>query len=765
VQTAPNTPPSADQARTEAATKFLTAVWGADANGALTHVHLVALKLKPKGFKHYAFYKVKDAVDYALDLSANGHDVYFACATFAAFNATNKGNRAAANALRAHSFWLDVDAGPGKPYADQAAGAEALKAFCKAVGLPKPSLIVNSGHGLHCYWHFAQFINAKEWVAHAEQLKDLARAKGFHPDPQRTADLASVLRPPGMMNWKELDNPKPVELLHASAALDLASFVAALNANARSSSVVRDTERLPAPSSSTTDSAREYPPSSAHEIVKHCPTLAHVAAVRGAVSEPLWRLMLGAIKYTTEGEALCHEWSKGDPRYDAAETQEKLDRWTKPPTLCASFRELPDAHCAGCTQLCKSPIQLGAASQPTTEGENASHAELGPRDRATLDAIFATLNRDHFVAKVGGSTFVFNGQDQPLLETGMSFTSFAQFIAPRIGYKVARKWLQHHPDRRTYDRLVFDPSGNNPDNTYNTWRGLAVTPCKGEYQLIAEHILNVWCGGDIDQFHYVIRWMALSVQKPWIKPEVALVLRSDEGAGKNIIVSILLKIFGKHAFITSQKEQVAGKFNGHLFDKILVVFNEAFFAGDPAAVAAAKALVTDDEIGYESKGKAAFTALNYAHVIILSNHDWVVPAGSDARRWMVLDISEARKGDHTYFESLAAEIENGGVEAFLYALLRVDLSSFNPRRLPTSKALAMQRALTMERADPAGNFLLQALAAGEFHSRLMTTPWQKEITVAELQSAYEETTARARGGVPPFARAIKRMRQLLPSLS
>jgi hypothetical protein len=99
--------------------------------------------------------------------------------------------------------------------------------------------------------------------------------------------------------------------------------------------------------------------------------------------------------------------------------------------------------------------------------------------------------------------------------------------------------------------------------------------------------------------------MALLVQKPWVKPEVALVLKSREGTGKTIIAQMLLKIFGPHGFTTAQKERVAGRFSGHLFDKVLVVLEEAFFAGDPAAVTTAKALITNPTFGYEAKGKDA----------------------------------------------------------------------------------------------------------------------------------------------------------------
>jgi hypothetical protein len=392
--------------------------------------------------------------------------------------------------------------------------------------------------------------------------------------------------------------------------------------------------------------------------------------------------------------------------------------------------------------------------------------ETPPINRTAGAAAMADLNRDYFVAKVGGGTFVFDERDRPLLANAMTFTAFKQFMAShRNGGQVAANWLKWR-DRRTYAGIVFDPSNRNPPNTYNTWRGLAVPPRKGECRLIKNHIRYVWCSGNDDQCVYVIKWMALMVQRPWVKPEVALVLPSVEGTGKNIIIiGVLAPIFGEHAFITAQKEQVAGRFNGHLYDKVLVVPNKALFAGDPAAVAAVKALVTDTTIGYESKGKPAFSAANYAHVIIPTNNDWAVNAGPDARRWMVCDVSEARKGDLAYFANLAAEIENGGVAAFLHWLLGVDLTGFNPRAFPISKALAAQRAQTMERTDPVGAFLMQALAAGEFRTQHGPgIPWSKEVAAWDLQDSYMAATARVRYA-PGFAFAMKRLRTLLPPRS
>ncbi len=721
-----------------AAYALLSAIWGADAKGTLQGVHFVAEKMETgRGFLHHSRKTVGNAASLSLGRSAVGQNVYFACAMYATYNGTNKGNRTQSNAVGAYTLWLDIDCGAGKPYVDQAAGEAALKAFCVSAGIDEPSILVDSGNGLHCYWHFDQFVDKVSWTLHAKALSDLTQVHKFHVDPMRTNDIASVLRVPGTTNYKDRANLKLVTLRRAGPPLDYPQFVAALQTPIPPSPVAAQPAPPQGPSAAN---AQTYPPSSAHELVKHCATLAHFEAVGGAVSEPLWRFALGILKHTVEGEPLAHQWSMGDPRYNQTETQEKLDNWTKPPALCATIRTLPDAHCAGCTNMCRSPIQLGTAGR--VAGYNFSDS--------------------HFVSRAGNSVLVFDEREPNILPSGMTFENFKNFHSNKLvgGKNAAGEWLKS-AGRRTYDRLVFDPSGRSAPTDYNAWRGLAVDPKPGRIKRILRHIFEVWCDRDLAQFKYVLRWMALLVQRPWVKPEVALVLRSKEGTGKNIIVQALLDVFGPHGFITAQKDQVAGRFNGHLFDKVLVVLDEAFFAGDPAAVAAAKALITNPQIGYEPKGKDAFSARNYAHVVVMTNNAWAVPAGEDARRWAVLDVSGVRAGDLAYFRALAREIKNGGVEALLHFLMRVSLRGFNPRAVPNSHALHAQRMQTLSHTDPVAAWWLEVLIDGEFPLKHGSVDWDTEISSGEMQESYLIASARARQP-PTFPVAARRLRRLVP---
>ena len=120
-------------------------------------------------------------------------------------------------------MWADIDiAGPahdgGKAYPPN------LDAALKVAHADlEPSVVVDSGHGLHIWWLFPEpwiFEDgdrdeavqlAKDW---SRLLKARAKARGWEIDS--THDLARVLRVPGTMNLKAENAPVPVKLLLAA---------------------------------------------------------------------------------------------------------------------------------------------------------------------------------------------------------------------------------------------------------------------------------------------------------------------------------------------------------------------------------------------------------------------------------------------------------------------------------------------------------------------------------------------------------------------
>jgi hypothetical protein len=379
----------------------------------------------------------------------------------------------------------------------------------------------------------------------------------------------------------------------------------------------------------------------------------------------------------------------------------------------------------------------------------------------------ADLNERYFLSQIGGGVFIFDERAKNIVDAALSNKAFELLYNNRNhdGKPLGTTWLRWQR-RRDYEEVVFDPSRCAPADKYNLYRGLAVKPCAGDCELIRKHIYQVWCGSNRAQFEYVICWLAYAVQFPHLKPEVAIVLRSKQGSGKNIIADMVRGFFGRHGYTSANKDQVAGRFTGHLLDKILVVLDEAFFAGDPAAVAILNVLITSPEMGYEPKFKSPFTAPNYAHVIMTTNHDWAVPAAEDARRFAVLDVSNRRKGDFAYFAALRNHIDSGGSEAFLDVLLNLDLRGFDPRKLPQTLALADQRKQTMLNDDPVKKWWWGALTEREFPMQEGALDWGASVDADLLRRSYEHSTRlRARGAPPPppFHEAMKKVREFVPA--
>lgn len=281
-------------------------------------------------------------------------------------------------------------------------------------------------------------------------------------------------------------------------------------------------------------------------------------------------------------------------------------------------------------------------------------------------------------------------------------------------------WIQS-PTRRTFEQIVFKPrawlvAGNTglPDSTIlNLYQGLAVHPKEGDVSLILDHILQVWCSGDDLAYQYVIRWLARMFQKPEERGHTVIVLRSGEGTGKNVIIDMLVTALGEHACVATRSEDLTGRFNDHLATAVLLFANEAVWGGDKAQEGALKSLVSDQDLPVERKYLPKFRAGNCCHLIMASNNDWVAPVGLDDRRFVILDVSEARQGDFAYFRKLTDRIADGGTEAFVHYLLTLDITGFNPRELPDLAVQTTKEESKIAGADSVTQWVYDCLYSGE----------------------------------------------------
>ena len=240
-----------------------------------------------------------------------------------------------------------------------------------------------------------------------------------------------------------------------------------------------------------------------------------------------------------------------------------------------------------------------------------------------------------------------------------------------------------HRDRLQFRGVTFRPGGPNAVNEcLNLWQGWGVEAKAGDWGLIREHIEEVLAGGNEEFAEYIVRWIAWSIQNPAAPAEVALVLIGEKGAGKGTLVRCLQRIFGAHAFQVTSREEVIGKFNGHLQDCVLFVADEAYWGGDKRCVGRLQGMITETTLPIERKGIDLIQVPNYLHVLMLAEPGWVIPAGRFERRYAAFAVSSDRRGDREYFRALHRQIGEGGAEAMFYDLRAMELGDWHPREIP-----------------------------------------------------------------------------------
>jgi hypothetical protein len=154
----------------------------------------------------------------------------------------------------------------------------------------------------------------------------------------------------------------------------------------------------------------------------------------------------------------------------------------------------------------------------------------------------------------------------------------------------------------------------------------------------------------------------------------------------------MCRIFGAHSRIISDKDRLFDRFNSDLEIVVFVDADEMLWAADRGTSDKLKSLITSKTVTLDVKHGSRWPIPNRLHIIMTTNHEHAVQAGVRDRRYCVLEVSAHKAQDSTWFDPLYADLDNGGIEEFLWLLLRVQLKGWHPRQLPkTFESVEQQR--------------------------------------------------------------------------
>jgi len=242
----------------------------------------------------------------------------------------------------------------------------------------------------------------------------------------------------------------------------------------------------------------------------------------------------------------------------------------------------------------------------------------------------------------------------------------------------------------------------------------------------------------------------------------ALVLRGKQGTGKGTFINAIGKLLGPHFAPLASLDQILGRFNSHLKNAILIFADEAIWGGNKKEIGTLKSLITEPRLFIEAKGRDGYWIDNFKHLVVSSNEDWAVHLDPDDRRFFVLDISNTRKEDLSYFNEIHQQLEKGGYEALMYDLQNEDITEFDPRIMPENFS---GFDMKLEGASSIDRFIYTSLKEGRWdHSNAGPSLHLEDLLINTFYDYYKNWCEYENQKALSKEQVGKRLRTILPSM-
>jgi Primase C terminal 2 (PriCT-2)/Family of unknown function (DUF5906) len=649
--------------------------------------------------------------------------------------------RKAKDAIAKRALFLDLD---GKDFDGSIENAyRDLSAFVRAVGLPPPSIFVNSGRGLHVYWCLDRDYTIDEWKPVAEALKAKCAELNFNADKNCTADVSRVLRCPGTLNRKGQE-PIPCYIMADNGSTyTLASLAQQLGTSAAAMSPAASQLKLLAPADALI-SKPSFKPLTSEEVE----SLLAAISLPPVNNRDLWTEVLRAVQdwgdKSEESWSLFDEWSSTQPGYNQQKNRTtwesfhpgggitvgtliKIARehgWepdVPPPVTPAGPQSLAEQVAAqpDFTEESAEPtVQLSVVSDPLMVHAQTAVNNLGKARFDKGDAVQFLSSEFVIISEQEG---VFYSKTQraaiskpvidDLLTRYMPLNAAGQPIAPtrmirNYGVKDTAHALGFHPAAG----FIYRELGKNYVNQYSP----PATPIPGtpDEILLIETFWKWMFPKEEDQefAQYIRNCYGHVVQKPAIKIDSApLIVAPANGTGKTTLAGVIPRLLvGELNSQEVSNKTLKGSFSGYINGKHFLHFDEIHVNGkwdSDDTANALKNVITGKLVEVRPLYMNPFNIVNRVFVTATSNYEDAMSLPNDSeRRWGVYAHTPpacSAEAKAAFFDRLYAFLESPRGAGVLrwYFMTQVDLSGFRPWAKPpmtNAKRFMIKKSQTKE---------------------------------------------------------------------
>ena len=411
------------------------------------------------------------------------------------------------------------------------------------------------------------------------------------------------------------------------------------------------------------DDVEELEPNPA-AIHTGCAFIRYAYDFADTLPEPEWFAALTVLGRTLGGDIVAHDASRPHAGYSKQQTDAKLAKVLAGggPVTCDHIEHrLGFDGCATCPFRGRiaSPISLGSRS--------ADHVEL--------------LQETAYVARTNEFVHI----DDPT-EDGLDPSNFANLHAHRLSSAdktLLADGLMTKAHARTYrpdmpSGLIRNARGTALLNWYEP-PTFAANP--GSADLFFGHLYYLIA--DERERDILIKYLAHLVQKPWVKIRWSIGLVGNQRTGKNWVAENLAKkLLGPRNVNVVIGSRLGDRFDWPMAGGVLLTVDEVEIEERREVYERLKTLCTQDERGFERKGKDLEYLPTPKGIVFISNHKNAFHLPADDGRFFIIETADQKHPDGAAYYRPLFELTPEFVAGVRQALMAIDLSDFDCNTLP-----------------------------------------------------------------------------------
>lgn len=264
--------------------------------------------------------------------------------------------------------------------------------------------------------------------------------------------------------------------------------------------------------------------------------------------------------------------------------------------------------------------------------------------------------------------------------TDVTYATYLAWVEDKQ-VNVPRLWLMD--SRRTeVEDMVYNPGGPPlvVGKYLNLWKGMGCSPVEGDIGPWTELLEKMVPDSELRK--WMVQWFAYPLQNLGDKMSIYLHLYGPPGSGKNALLAPIVRMYGDNGAVIA-RENIASSFNSAYSLKQFLNLDELHGGNDRDAVAIMnklKMLVTGERLLVNRKGEPEYYVDNHINLVTTSNYADSIKLDEGDRRACVVQFGTRGNVilDTGWWDKYWSWVDNGGAEALLSYLLRVDMEGFEP---------------------------------------------------------------------------------------